>query len=125
MQKQYADDNFVIIGEIGSCTRPIISGDTLLKEAGIVIPIAPRGSLRRPFEWIAGYITVGDNIYVLLLEVCFQFRSIGRMIDCRIRIMSAASVSNTDWRFMKSKNILHDKINKRRIKKVDWLFRKE
>lgn len=72
MQQQYPDGTFTIIGEIGSRALPSERGDTLLTDAGISIPILPRGSLCRPFEWIKGYIAVDENTYVEAVRSLFS-----------------------------------------------------
>lgn len=67
MRTRYPDENFVIIGEIGGITRPQTNGDWLLAEGGKLIPILPRGCLKKPFEWIIGYIAVEKNTYVAVI----------------------------------------------------------
>ncbi len=62
----YPHGNFVIVGEIGSLARPPDGRDTLLA-GGSEIPILPRGSLIWPFEWIAGYVPIGENTYVAVV----------------------------------------------------------
>ena len=64
MRELYPKSGFVIIGEIGSSAKNPGCQDKLLTSAGIEFPIYPRGSLIRPFEWIAGYIAVGESTYV-------------------------------------------------------------
>lgn len=59
----YPDESFVIIGEIGIFAQTHAEEDMLLTESGKAIPIFPRGSVKKPFEWIAGYIAVGENTY--------------------------------------------------------------
>jgi hypothetical protein len=68
MRKRYPDGNFIIIGEIGSFVRTPTSGDWLLTGEEKIIPILPRGSLKKPFELIAGYIAVGENIYIAAIR---------------------------------------------------------
>ena len=72
MREKYPSGNYVIIGEIGSFARPPTDGDKLLMEGGKEIPILPRGSLKKPIEWIAGYIAVGNNIYVAVVRGIFS-----------------------------------------------------
>ena len=72
MRDRYPSGNYVIIGEIGSFARPPTDGDILLMEGGKEISILPRGSLKKPFEWIAGYIAVGNNIYVAAVRGIFS-----------------------------------------------------
>ena len=64
MQELYPGDNFAVIGEIGGITQPRGDGDLLMLEIGKTVPILPRGSLKKPFEWVVGYIAVGRNTYV-------------------------------------------------------------
>ncbi len=64
MRELYPDDNFAVIGEIGGFAQSPNSGDLLITETGKAIPVLPRGSLRKPFEWFAGYIAVGGNTYL-------------------------------------------------------------
>lgn len=64
MRELYPDGNFTIIGEIGGFARPPNDGDRLLIGGGKSIPIQPRGSLRKPFEWVAGYVAVDENTYL-------------------------------------------------------------
>lgn len=64
MRELYPDGGFVIIGEIGNFAEVLPGQDALLTYTGKVVPIFPRGSLIKPFEWIAGYIAVGENTYV-------------------------------------------------------------
>jgi len=68
MRKLYPDGNFVIIGEIGGIARPPTDGDHLLIGGGKSIPILPRGSLRKPFEWVAGYVAVDGNTYLAAIR---------------------------------------------------------
>lgn len=71
MRALYPNGNFVIIGEIGSFARPPTDGDKLLTEDGQLFPILPRGSLKRPFEWIVGYIAVEENTLVAAVKCLF------------------------------------------------------
>lgn len=64
MQARYEDRNFNIIGEIGGFSRTPNKGDFLLADDGRKIPIHPRGSLIKPFEWVTGYVAVGKNTYL-------------------------------------------------------------
>lgn len=67
----YPCENFLIVGEIGSRSRPPERGDILLTEDGKSIPILPRGSRHRPFEWVAGYIAVEKNTYIAAVRSIF------------------------------------------------------
>jgi phospholipase/carboxylesterase len=64
MRALYQPDNFNIIGEIGNFTRAPDSHDTLVTGSGKEVSVLPRGSLIWPFEWITGYIPVGENLYI-------------------------------------------------------------
>lgn len=72
MKIRYPDGNFVIIGEIGGLARPPTNGDRLLAEGGKILPILPRGSLKKPLEWIVGYIAVENNTYVAVIRSIFH-----------------------------------------------------
>lgn len=67
MRGLYPDGNFTVIGEIGGIARFPDSGDRLIAETGSAIPILPRGSLKRPFEWVSGYIAVGKHTYIAVI----------------------------------------------------------
>jgi len=71
MKEIYPDRNFVIIGEIGIYADTFNFQDAILTDDGKLIPIFPRGSLRKPFEWIAGYIAVGENTYAAVVKSIF------------------------------------------------------
>jgi hypothetical protein len=64
MRELYPDRNFVVIGEIGGIAQSPYSGNLLIRGTGKAIPIFPRGSLKKPFEWISGYIVVETRIYI-------------------------------------------------------------
>lgn len=68
MRELYPDGSFVIIGEIGCAARPPNDGDRLLIANGKFIPILPRGSLRKPLEWIIGYVAVDKNTYLAAIR---------------------------------------------------------
>ena len=67
MRKRYPDGNFVIIGEIGCLEHAPADGDWLCTEDGKAIPIFPRGSMKRPFEWVLGYTSVQENSYIAVI----------------------------------------------------------
>ena len=71
---------FVIIGEIGNFAQALADHDVLLTSAGKAIPVFPRGSLIKPFEWIAGYIAVEENTYIAAVWSVFP-----SCIRCRKR----------------------------------------
>lgn len=84
MKKQYPGRGFVIIGEIGSLARAPADGDWLYLEDGKAIPIHPRGSLKRPFEWVAGYAAVDEGSYVAVIGGFLQLlMKIGRIIKIK------------------------------------------
>ncbi len=64
MRTRYPDGNFVVIGEIGGLARPSTDEDRLLTGEGKTLPILARGSLKKPFEWVAGYIAIGEYTYI-------------------------------------------------------------
>lgn len=68
MSERYGDKNFNIIGEIGGFARPPDKGDFLLADSGRKIPIHPRGSLIRPFEWVTGYVAVEKGSYLAVVR---------------------------------------------------------
>lgn len=68
MRELYPHDNFTVIGEIGGFARPPNDRDRLLTEDDKVLSILPRGSLQRPFEWVAGYVAVGKNTYLAAIK---------------------------------------------------------
>ena len=67
MRELYPDGDFTVIGEIGGISRFPDSSDRLIVETGSAIPILPRGSLKRPFEWVSGYIAVGKHTYIAVI----------------------------------------------------------
>lgn len=68
MRKLYPDGgNFAVIGEIGGLPWFPGSGDLLITEAGNSIPIFPKGSLKKPFEWVRGYVAVGKHTYIAVI----------------------------------------------------------
>lgn len=68
MCEMYPEGNFEVIGEIGNFSKKYIGQDVIVTARGTEIPIFPRGSLRKPFEWVAGYAPVGENIYVSVVK---------------------------------------------------------
>jgi hypothetical protein len=77
MRMLYPEGNFAIMGEIGGLARAPNDGDRLLLANGRFIPILPRGSLIKPFEWVAGYIAIGKNAYLAVVRsliVIFSWR---------------------------------------------------
>lgn len=68
MLKQYRDKNFNVIGEIGGFSRVPVQGDILLTENGSNLPIHPRGSRIRPFEWVIGYAALENDCYLAVIR---------------------------------------------------------
>jgi len=68
MLEIYPDGNFTVIGEIGGIARFPDCGDLLITETGKVIPILPRGSLKKPFEWVSGYVAVDKSTYIAAIS---------------------------------------------------------
>lgn len=68
MKQLYPNENFAVIGEIGGVVRPPKEGDRLLLGDGKTISILPRGSLRKPFEWVDGYIAVNSTSYLAAIK---------------------------------------------------------
>lgn len=64
MGERYTEGNFTIIGEIGGLARSPDNGDTLMADGEKQIPILPRGSIKRPYEWVAGYVPVSRHTYL-------------------------------------------------------------
>lgn len=68
MDELYPDGGYEVIGEIGNSTKRYSSQDVILIDTDKSIPIFSRGSLKKPFEWIAGYTAVGENTYVAVVK---------------------------------------------------------
>ena len=64
MRELYPDGNFMIVGEIGGLARPPDDGDVLMADGARRIPILPRGSIKKLFEWVVGYIPVSQSTYL-------------------------------------------------------------
>jgi hypothetical protein len=73
MRKLYPDHSFAVIGEIGGSARPPHGGDRLLTGDGKILPILPRGSLKKPLEWVIGYVAVDKNTYIAVVKSLFSF----------------------------------------------------
>lgn len=76
MRERDPNGTFHVIGEVGCFARPPDKGDVLIAGDGKEIPVHPRGSLIRPFEWVAGYIPVGKNSYIAAIRnpLCWLMR---------------------------------------------------
>ncbi len=68
MRALFPDSNFIIVGEIGGLSRPPNYTDVLFADGVKRLSVLPRGSLKQPFEWIAGYIPVQGNTYLSLVK---------------------------------------------------------
>jgi hypothetical protein len=68
MRLLYPDENFSIVGELGGLVKPPSDGDELLTATGRRIPILPRGSHQKPFEWVAGYIPMEGRLYAAAIR---------------------------------------------------------
>lgn len=64
----YPDGGYEIIGEIGNFAKKYAGQEVIITDTGKFIPIFPRGSLKKPFEWIAGCAAVGENTYVAVVK---------------------------------------------------------
>ncbi|MDF2524070.1 MAG: hypothetical protein K0R31_1711 [Clostridiales bacterium] len=64
----YPNVGYEVIGEIGNFAKKFAGQDVIVTNTGKIIPIFPRGSLKKPFEWVAGYAAVGENIYVAVVK---------------------------------------------------------
>lgn len=64
MREMYTEGDFMIVGEIGGLSRPPDDGDVLMADGARRIPILPRGSIKKPFEWVVGYIPVSRDTYL-------------------------------------------------------------
>jgi len=71
MKTLYPGGAFLIVGEIGCFGPPPADGDMLLAGDGTAIPIYPRSSLTRPFEWVAGYVPMEGNAYAAAVAGVF------------------------------------------------------
>lgn len=72
MKKRYPDESFIIIGEIGGFACASAAVDKLYVEEGKLVPILPRGSFKKPFEWVTGYTEVQNNHYVAIIGSFFH-----------------------------------------------------
>ena len=68
MNELYPNRDYEVIGEIGNCSKIYPNQDEILTEEGKHIPVYPRGSINRPFEWIIGYAAVGEKTYVAVVK---------------------------------------------------------
>ena len=68
MDERYPDGAFTIIGEIGCFAKPCAGQDSLMVDVKNEIPVFPRGSLFPPLEWVAGYVQVGEAVYIAAIR---------------------------------------------------------
>jgi phospholipase/carboxylesterase len=68
MGELYPNGGYEIIGEIGNIAKAYNGQDMIDCGTGKLTPIFPRGTLKRPFEWVAGYAAVGENTYVAVVK---------------------------------------------------------
>jgi phospholipase/carboxylesterase len=68
MMELYLNRGYEVIGEISNCARIYSDQDKIITDSGKSIPIFPRGSYKKPMEWIAGYAPVDENTYVAVIK---------------------------------------------------------
>ena len=68
MEEMYPEGGYRIIGEIGNFARKYAKQDVIITDTGKRIPIFPRGSLKKPVEWVAGCAAVEENTYVSVVK---------------------------------------------------------
>lgn len=68
MEELYPDGGYEVIGEIGNYANRYPNMDEILTDTGKSILIFPRGSLKKPFEWVAGYAAISENTYVAVVK---------------------------------------------------------
>lgn len=68
MNELHPNGNYEVIGEIGNFAKKYDGQDVILNENGTSINIFPRGSLKRPFEWVAGYAALEEKTYVAVIK---------------------------------------------------------
>ncbi|MEI7883839.1 MAG: hypothetical protein WCI30_00640 [Clostridia bacterium] len=67
-QELFPRGGYEIIGDIGNFQKKVFAQDFILTDTGNRIPIFPRGSIRKPFEWIVGYAAVGEKTFVAVVK---------------------------------------------------------
>ena len=72
MDELYLDGGYEVIGEIGNFAKKYVGQDVIITDTDKLIPIFPRGSLKKPFEWVAGYAAVEENTYVTVIKGIIQ-----------------------------------------------------
>jgi phospholipase/carboxylesterase len=68
MLELYPDGGYEVIGEIGNYARKYAELDEIITDEKKSIPIFPRGSMKKPLEWVAGYAAVEENTYVAVIK---------------------------------------------------------
>lgn len=68
MNELYPDGGYEVIGEIGNSSKKYAEQDIIVTDTNKLIPIFPRGSMKKPFEWVIGYAAVGEDIYVSVIK---------------------------------------------------------
>lgn len=68
MNELYPNGGYEVIGEIGNFAKKYAEQDVIVTDTGKSIPIFPRGSLKKPFEWVSGYAAVEENTYVAVVK---------------------------------------------------------
>jgi len=68
MYKLHPNGDYEVIGEIGNLAKVYVGQDVIETDMGKNIHIFPRGSLKVPFEWVAGYAAVGESTYVAVIK---------------------------------------------------------
>jgi len=73
IRKLYPDNNFTVIGEIGGFAQNSDSMDLLDIGDVKTIQILPRGNMKVPIEWVAGYVEVDTNSYIAAIRSIISF----------------------------------------------------
>jgi hypothetical protein len=68
MVELYPNGSYEVIGEIGNYAKRYSEQDEILTGGNKKIPIFPRGSSKKPFEWVVGYAAVAENTYVAVIK---------------------------------------------------------
>lgn len=68
IEKLYPKGEYHVIGEIGNFAKQYPKQDEILTETCKRIHIFPRGSIKKPFEWVCGYAEVDMNMYVAIVK---------------------------------------------------------
>jgi len=68
MIELYSNRGYEVIGEISNCAKIYSGQDEIITDTGKSIPIFPRGSYKKPIEWVAGYAAIEENTYVAVIK---------------------------------------------------------